>query len=83
MASLNEEMTVSTWIPPSSVSYVCLESNIYLLLVQDIYLESIKFEVDFLTKQTKGQTFENKKIEEVITREFIHQVFTVDQVMCP
>ncbi|KAL6042923.1 transport between ER and Golgi ATPase protein [Balamuthia mandrillaris] len=46
---------------------------------ENIFLASLKVEVDFLSKSSKRDTIEAHLLNEVLRREFLHQYFTLDQ----
>jgi hypothetical protein len=50
----------------------------------NIFLSSLKLEVDLLTKATGGPpVFEAKKLEEIVRRNFTNQFFTVGTYFMP
>jgi vesicle-fusing ATPase len=64
MLSLNEPVLVEAYVPTSPV----------------IYLETLKLDVDFLSKGTKGGDFDADELKKLVIREFANQFFTLEQV---
>jgi vesicle-fusing ATPase len=64
MLSLNEPVLVEAYVPTSSI----------------IYLDTLKLDVDFLSKGTKGGDFDADELKKLLIREFANQFFTLEQV---
>lgn len=62
--SLNEPVLCETYVPSGT----------------NIYLGSVKLEVDFLSKGHKGETYEAEELKKLIIREFVNQFFTLEQL---
>jgi len=63
--SLNEPVTVEAYVPNSTF----------------IYLDTLKLEVDYLAKGTKGGEYDADELKKLVTREFVQQFFSLDQVI--